>query len=151
MDCNDFLTERDRKLIEATAWTKRRDFGLGARPAVLVIDDYYSALGLPRAPVLDIVDEWSIACGEDGWAAIDQTVPLLDTARANEIPIVSSPRRRVRYSMHAGRWSPAAYRSRSAVRSLPKRLLDWRGYRLLLRRDRGVALDEPVRYPAEVC
>jgi hypothetical protein len=31
MDWNDFLIERGRKLIEATAWTTRREFGLGAR------------------------------------------------------------------------------------------------------------------------
>jgi nicotinamidase-related amidase len=56
--------------------------------AVLVIDDYYGALGLPRAPIFDIVDDWPTACVEDGWAAIDRTVPLLQTAQANEIPIV---------------------------------------------------------------
>jgi maleamate amidohydrolase len=52
MDWNDFLTERDRKLLDATAWTKHREFGLGTRPAVLIIDNYYAALGLPRAPIL---------------------------------------------------------------------------------------------------
>ncbi len=88
MDWNDFLTERDRKLLDATEWTKRREFGLGTRPAVLVIDDYYGALGLPRAPILDVIDEWPTACGEDGWAAIDRTRPLLETARAHEIPVV---------------------------------------------------------------
>ena len=88
MDWNDFLTERDRQLLDATAWTKQHEFGLGTRPAVLVIDDYYGALGLPRAPILDIIDEWPTACGEDGWAAIDRTRPLLETARAHEIPVV---------------------------------------------------------------
>jgi nicotinamidase-related amidase len=100
MDWNDFLSERDRQLLSRTAWTKRRDFGLGERPALLVIDDYYDALGLPRAPLLDIVGDWPSACGDVGWDAVDRTVPLVAAARRNEVPVIyfTSARRGARHT-----------------------------------------------------
>jgi nicotinamidase-related amidase len=88
MDWTNFLTEQDRALLDKTIWTKPRDFGLGERPALLIVDDYYGALGLPRAPILDVLAEWPSATGEDGWAAIDRTVPLLAAARSAGIPVV---------------------------------------------------------------
>jgi nicotinamidase-related amidase len=79
---SDFLTERDNAVLKATSWAKQEPFGLGARPAVVVVDLYYAALGLPRADILDAVREWPSACGQEGWAAVDRTAALLSTARA---------------------------------------------------------------------
>jgi nicotinamidase-related amidase len=79
---SDFLTERDNAVLAATSWAKREPFGFGARPAVVVVDLYYAALGLPRADILDTVREWPSACGQEGWAAVDRTAALLATARA---------------------------------------------------------------------
>jgi nicotinamidase-related amidase len=83
-----FLTGDDRALLARSRWAKREPFGLGTRPAVLVIDAYYAALGLPRQPILDAVDEWPAACGLAGWAAIDRTASLLKHARAADVPVV---------------------------------------------------------------
>jgi nicotinamidase-related amidase len=82
VDWNDFLTDRDRSVLAATSWAKQEPFGLGRRPAVVVVDLYYAALGLPRADILDAVRDWPSACGQEGWAAVDRTAGLLATARA---------------------------------------------------------------------
>jgi maleamate amidohydrolase len=82
-----YLTEVDKQLLAKTSWAKRSDFGLGAAPALLIVDAYYGTLGVPRAPMLDIVEEWPAACGTRGWDAIDATVPLLEQARQGGIPV----------------------------------------------------------------
>lgn len=84
----DYQTPRDKALLGATTWAKAEPFGLGSRPAVLVIDMYYAALGYPRQPILDAVATWPSACGEEGWAAVDRTVGLLAAARAADVPVV---------------------------------------------------------------
>jgi maleamate amidohydrolase len=81
VDWTDFLTERDNAVLATTSWAKQGPFGLGKRPAVVVVDLYYGALGLPRADILDAVRDWPSACGQEGWAAVDRTAALLATAR----------------------------------------------------------------------
>ncbi|NNN18867.1 MAG: isochorismatase family protein [Acidimicrobiaceae bacterium] len=82
-----FLTENDNALIAATSWAKKKPFGLGDRPALLIVDDYYAALGYPRMDILEAVKNWPSACGMSGWEAIDRTVNLLDSARSAGIPV----------------------------------------------------------------
>jgi nicotinamidase-related amidase len=82
VDWTDFLTERDNAVLAATSWAKQEPFGLGTRPAVVVVDLYYAALGLPRADILDAVRDWPSSCGQEGWAAVDRTARVLATARA---------------------------------------------------------------------
>lgn len=96
-----YLTERDRAVLAATSWAKRAPFGLGANPAVLVVDLYYAALGLPRQDVLGAVEDWPSACGEDGWTAVDRTVPLLRAARDAGAPVIYFHATPARY----GRWN----------------------------------------------
>lgn len=84
---NRFLSARDQELLQRSSWAKKEPFGLGSRPAVVVVDAYYGALGLPRRPILDAVTTWPGSCGLQGWAAIDRTVPLLDAARAGGVPV----------------------------------------------------------------
>ena len=57
-------------------------------PCVLVIDDYYSVLGLERQPILESIKTWPMSCGLEGWEAIDKTVEVLDSARKNHIPVI---------------------------------------------------------------
>jgi maleamate amidohydrolase len=82
-----FLTAQDAELLSRTSWAKREPFGLGSRPAVIVVDAYYAALGDSRRPLLDLVDTWPAACGPAGWDAVDRTVPLLAGARAHGVPV----------------------------------------------------------------
>lgn len=96
-----YLTERDRALLTATSWAKQRPFGLGDNVAVLVVDLYYAALGLPRQDIFDAVGDWPSACGSDGWAAVDRTVPLLRAARDAGAPVIYFHATPARY----GRWN----------------------------------------------
>jgi maleamate amidohydrolase len=82
-----FLTAQDRMLLERTTWAKSAAFGLGARPAIVVVDMYYAALGLPRKPLLEAIADWPAACGQPGWEAVDRTGPLLELARSLDVPI----------------------------------------------------------------
>jgi maleamate amidohydrolase len=83
-----FLTERDKQHLMASGWGNRPPKGLGARPAVIVVDDYYAALGTVREPILESVKTWPASCGLEGWEAIDRTAELLDAARQATVPIV---------------------------------------------------------------
>lgn len=82
-----FLTENDNAVLAATSWAKEQPFGLGDRPALLIVDDYYAALGYPRMDILEAVKEWPSACGKLGWEAIDRTVGVLATARQSRVPV----------------------------------------------------------------
>lgn len=63
--------------------------GIGARPAVLVIDVQYRTVGDEPAPVLEAIDKYySTACGEVGWKAVHQIARLLEAARARDIPVL---------------------------------------------------------------
>jgi maleamate amidohydrolase len=81
-----FLTERDR--AHADVWGKTELFGFGARPVLIVVDDYYSVLGFEREEILESIKSWPNSCGLEGWEAIDRTVTLIDGARANDVPII---------------------------------------------------------------
>jgi maleamate amidohydrolase len=81
-----FLTPRDLEHLKS--WRKTRLNGFGKRPALLVVDDYYSTLGIDREPILDSIKTWPMSCGIEGWEAIDKTVDLIAGARANDIPVI---------------------------------------------------------------
>jgi nicotinamidase-related amidase len=83
-----FLTERDKAHLANSPWGNRTKRGFGTRPAVLVVDDYYKAVGYERQSLLESITTWPDSCGEDGWDAIDKTVPLLAAARASKTPII---------------------------------------------------------------
>lgn len=85
-----FLTERDRKHLVASGFGKSGDdrTGFGNNPAILVVDDYYSVLGLEREDLFESIKKWPMSTGLEGWAAIDKTVELLRAARANGVPII---------------------------------------------------------------
>jgi nicotinamidase-related amidase len=61
--------------------------GFGSNPAVLVIDVQYRTLGRRRAPIAEAMLEYPTACGERGWSAVDRIAPLLERARAADVPV----------------------------------------------------------------
>ncbi len=83
-----YLTARDHEHLAATGWAKKEPFGFGANPVCLVIDDYYSVLGLERQPIMESIKKWPMSCGLEGWQAIDRTVELVRSARANDVPVI---------------------------------------------------------------
>lgn len=83
-----FLTDRDREHLEKSGWAKTEPFGFGSNPAVLVIDDYYSVVGLEREPIMESIKKWPMSCGLEGWEAIDRTAELIASARENDVPVI---------------------------------------------------------------
>jgi nicotinamidase-related amidase len=68
----------------------QRAFGLGERPALLIIDVEYNFTGDVREPILDSIAKYSNSCGEMAWDSIPPIAELLSLAREIEIPIAYS-------------------------------------------------------------
>ena len=82
-----YLSERDKKHDEQ--WGKKNDlYGFGKKPALILIDIYYSVLGLKREPIFESMKTWPSSTGLEGWAAVDKAAELLAIARENKVPVV---------------------------------------------------------------
>lgn len=83
-----FLTDRDREVLRRAGRQKTEPFGFGTKPALLLVDVYYAALGTERVDILESVERWPMSCGTQGWEAVDRIVTLLDKAREVGVPVV---------------------------------------------------------------
>lgn len=83
---DEFLTERDKQHV--AIWGKKDRDEFGSKPVVLVIDVHYNSLGHERKPLFESIKDWPMSCGLDGWSAVDRTVELLASARANDVPVI---------------------------------------------------------------
>lgn len=83
---NRFLTDRDRAVIESAGYGART--GLGARPALLVVDMTYNFCGDRPEPVLDSIRRWRASCGEAAWEAIPHIAELIAAARTTGRPVI---------------------------------------------------------------
>ena len=81
-----FFTERDKE--HDKLWGKKELFGFGSNPALVLIDMYYSVVGLTREPIFDSMKTWPGSMGLEGWAAVDKTAELLAVARETGVPVV---------------------------------------------------------------
>jgi maleamate amidohydrolase len=75
----------DERRYEAAGIVQSR--GIGTRPALLVIDTQYRTVGLQARPFWESIAEFSTSCGDSGWEAVRQIARLLETFRANDLPI----------------------------------------------------------------
>ncbi len=66
----------------------RRETGIGARPALLLIDVYELAFEGGRVPPLDLLDRFPSSCGLYAWDALPHLSALLRAARAAKIPVL---------------------------------------------------------------
>ena len=62
-----FLTEDDKKVLAIRK--KRAKMGLGANPALLVIDMQVTACGYDK-PIYEQLEEYPGACGPHAWRSI---------------------------------------------------------------------------------
>ena len=62
--------------------------GIGRRPALLIIDVQYRTVGTFRKPYWEAIEEYPTACGEAGWAAVDNIAPLLAEFRRLGFPVL---------------------------------------------------------------
>lgn len=79
---DDLLSDGDRALLERARFARR--VGIGARPAVIVIDAQNYMVGPPPGSSHD----YPSACGPAAEAALARLAPLLDVARAARCPVV---------------------------------------------------------------
>ncbi|GGE37890.1 hydrolase [Agaricicola taiwanensis] len=80
-----YLTEKER------AWLKTRpvrDFTLGKRAALIMIDLYRGGFGDKPEPLEVSLKTWPWSCGLNGWNALPSVVRLLETARAIKMPVI---------------------------------------------------------------
>src|SRR3954454_15016579 len=65
-----------------------RPSGIGARPALLVIDVQYRTVGTTPMPFMEAIKEFPTSCGEVGWAAVAQIARLLALFRERGWPVL---------------------------------------------------------------
>lgn len=65
-----------------------RPSGIGSRPALLIIDVQYRTLGDTAKPFYEALEDYSTACGEVGWNAVNHIAELVEVFRKNGHPIL---------------------------------------------------------------
>jgi nicotinamidase-related amidase len=80
------ISEEERRAYAAAGFGRRT--GLGVRPALLIIDVQYRAVGTTPRPFWDAIKEFPRACGEVGWSAINHIVRLLTLFRERNWPVL---------------------------------------------------------------
>lgn len=62
--------------------------GIGERPALLIIDVQYRTVGTQPKPFWESIKEFPTSCGEVGWQAVRNIVPLLAEFRSRRWPVL---------------------------------------------------------------
>ena len=62
--------------------------GIGARPALLIIDVQYRTIGTTPKPYWEAIKEYPTSCGDVGWAAVQKIAPLVSLFREKGFPIL---------------------------------------------------------------
>src|SRR4051794_27246649 len=83
-----FLTERDKKVIEAAGYGTRG--GYGNRAALLIVDVTYGFTGDRPEPILESIKRWNNSSGEESWEAIAVISKLATAFRAKRMPVIYS-------------------------------------------------------------
>jgi nicotinamidase-related amidase len=80
------ISEEERRAYAAAGFGRRT--GLGARPALLIIDVQYRTVGSTPKPFWEAIKEFPTACGEVGWGAVTQIARLLAFFRERNWPVL---------------------------------------------------------------
>ncbi len=81
------ITAEDEARYEAAGFG--RPAGRGTRPALVIIDVQYRTVGDEPRPFFESVREhYPTSCGEAGWAAVANIVPLLGAFRERSLPVL---------------------------------------------------------------
>lgn len=65
-----------------------RPSGIGSKPALLIIDVQYRTLGDTPKPFDEALQDYTTACGQVGWDAVERIQRLLAYFRANGLPVL---------------------------------------------------------------
>ncbi|HEX5498184.1 MAG TPA: isochorismatase family protein [Thermomicrobiales bacterium] len=82
---SDLISPGELEVYRRAGYQKR--FGLGERPALLIIDVEYNFTGDGNEPILDSIAKYSDSCGEMAWEAMPKIARLLALARSTGIPV----------------------------------------------------------------
>ena len=99
---NQFLTERDKAVFEASGYGARG--GFGKRPALLVIDVHRAFCGDKPEPILESIKRWRNSCGEDAWVALPHIRSLIDKCHEKGIPVIYTTGVRRDDNWDSGSW-----------------------------------------------
>ena len=80
------ISEDEQRAYRAAGFG--RPSGLGKRPALLIIDVQYRTVGTTPQPFWESIKEYPTSCGEVGWRAVENIVPLLELFRARGWPVL---------------------------------------------------------------
>lgn len=83
---SDFISDDDERRYAAAGFGKA--VGMGARPALLIIDVQYRTVGDSPKPFFESLEDYRTSCGEVGWQAADKIRQLLELFRERDLPIL---------------------------------------------------------------
>lgn len=84
---DEILSDRDRRVIEASGQSARR--GLGTRPVVFVVDAQEHFVGT-RGDVFESIKVYPTSVGQEAWDAVAHISRLISAARRLGIPVMYS-------------------------------------------------------------
>ncbi|HEY8418503.1 MAG TPA: isochorismatase family protein [Limnochordales bacterium] len=80
------ISREEEETYRAAGFGKR--VGVGARPALLIIDVQYRTAGTQPKPLREAVKEFPTSCGEAAWEAIRNIQRLLEEFRRHDLPVL---------------------------------------------------------------
>jgi maleamate amidohydrolase len=80
------ISEQEQRAYNAAGFG--RTTGLGARPALLIIDVQYRTVGTTPKPFWEAIKEFPTACGEIGWHAVRHIERILHLFRERNWPVL---------------------------------------------------------------
>ena len=80
------ISEEEQRAYNAAGFG--RPSGIGAHPALLIIDVQYRTVGTKPMPFWDAIKEFPTSCGEVGWAAVGHISQLLEEFRRRDWPVL---------------------------------------------------------------
>ncbi len=83
---SDLIPEDEQRKYRAAGFGRPSKWG--TRPALLIIDVQYRTVGTERKPFWEAIKEFPTSCGDVGWKAVDNIVPLLKVFRDNKWPVL---------------------------------------------------------------
>jgi maleamate amidohydrolase len=80
------ISDEEQKAYNAAGFGKPS--GIGNRPALFIIDVQYRTVGTSPQPFWESIKEFPTSCGDMGWAAVKNIVPLLKIFRRKGLPVM---------------------------------------------------------------
>ncbi len=80
-----YLDPRDAKVYSSAGLGK--EYGLGQRPALIVVDVVYGFTGDGPEPIEESIKKYPFSCGAEAWESIRHIKRMLDASREAGIPV----------------------------------------------------------------